>query len=115
MNMICIIASRIKSGKLFHTWLKLHVCLRSNDHRRLTTNGHFSTKTLKFVCDYLGPSRLLFSVDYPDETIEMGCGWWDGDAENIKKALGGEKAYYDVGRDNAKKSFKLGPYYQSDA
>jgi len=45
----------------------------------------------------------------------MGCGWWDGDAENIKKALGGEKAYYDVGRDNAKKSFKLGPYYQSDA
>ncbi|KAK4569948.1 hypothetical protein LTR86_002918 [Recurvomyces mirabilis] len=81
----------------------------------LTTSGHFSTETLKFVNDYLGPSRLLFSVDYPYETIEMGCGWWDGDAEAIKKALGGERAYYDVGRENAKKLFRLGPYHDSEA
>ncbi|KAK4957448.1 hypothetical protein LTR10_005411 [Elasticomyces elasticus] len=81
----------------------------------LTTSGHFSTETLKYVNDYLGPSRLLFSVDYPYETIEMGCGWWDGDAEAIKKALGGEKEYYEVGRENAKKLLKLGPYHDSDA
>lgn len=81
----------------------------------LTTSGHFSTPTLKYVNDYLGPSRLLFSVDYPYETIEMGCGWWDGDAENIKSALGGEKAYYDVGRENAKALFKLGSYHDSEA
>lgn len=81
----------------------------------VTTSGHFSTATLKYVCDYLGPERILFSVDYPYETIENGCGWWDGDAIEIKKALGGEKAYYDVGRENAKKLFKLGSYHDSEA
>lgn len=81
----------------------------------LTTSGHFSTATLKYVNDYLGPSRLLFSVDYPYETIEMGTGWWDNDAAEIKEALGGEKAYYDVGRENAKKLLKFGQYYQSEA
>ena len=44
----------------------------------------------------------------------MGRGWWDGDAENIKNALGGEKAYYDVGRENSKKLFRLGSYSQSN-
>jgi 2,3-dihydroxybenzoate decarboxylase len=81
----------------------------------LTTSGHFSTPTLKYVNDYLGPSRLLFSVDYPYETIEMGCGWWDGDADAIKEALGGEQAYLDVGRENAKKLLKLGTYHDSNA
>jgi len=81
----------------------------------LTTSGHFSTPTLKYVCEYLGPERLLFSVDYPYETIENGCGWWDGDAVNIKKALGGTKAYEDVGRENAKKLFRLGKFQDSDA
>jgi len=57
----------------------------------------------------------LFSVDYPYETIENGCGWWDGDAENIKKALGGEEAYKNVGRENAKKLFGLGKYHDCDA
>ena len=80
----------------------------------VTTSGHFSTEVLKFVNDYLGSSRILFSVDYPYETIPMGCGWWDGEVESIKKALGGEKAYYDVGRENAKKLFKLGAYFQSN-
>lgn len=67
---------------------------------------------LKVVNDYFGPSRILFSVDYPYETIEMGCGWWDGEAEKIKKALGGEKAYYDIGRKNSKNLFKLESYFQ---
>lgn len=64
---------------------------------------------------YLGHERLLFSVDYPYETIENGCGWWDGDKDAIQKVLGGEKAYYDVGRENSKKLFKIDGYYQSDA
>jgi 2,3-dihydroxybenzoate decarboxylase len=80
----------------------------------VTTSGHFSTPTLKYVNDYIGLEGILFSVDYPYETIEMGCGWWDGDVENIKQALGGEKAYYDVGRENAKRFFKLDSYCQSD-
>lgn len=81
----------------------------------LTTSGHFCTQTLKYVNEYLGPDRLLFSVDYPYETIENGCGWWDNDAENIKKALGGVDAYRRVGRDNAKKLFKLKDFQDMDA
>jgi 2,3-dihydroxybenzoate decarboxylase len=81
----------------------------------LTTSGHFSTETVKYVCDYLGPERLLFSVDYPYETIPMGCGWWDDDAEKLKEALGGHQAYVDVGRENAKKLLRLGKFHDSDA
>lgn len=81
----------------------------------VTTSGHFCTPTLKYVCDYLGPERILFSVDYPYETIENGCGWWDNEAEDIKKALGGTEAYANVGRENAKKLLKLGKFYNSDA
>jgi 2,3-dihydroxybenzoate decarboxylase len=81
----------------------------------VTTSGHFSTETLKFVCDYLGPERILFSVDYPYETIDMACGWWDGDVENIRNALGGTKAYGDVGRENAKRLLRLGKFHDSEA
>ncbi|KFY95896.1 hypothetical protein V500_02626 [Pseudogymnoascus sp. VKM F-4518 (FW-2643)] len=81
----------------------------------VTTSGHFSTPTLKYVADYLGPERILFSVDYPYETIGNGCGWWDKDAENIKKALGGTEAYAKVGRENAKRLLKLGEFHDSKA
>jgi len=86
-----------------------------NNNIYLTTSGHFSTPTLKYLAEYVRHERLLFSVDYPYETIENGCGWWDGDVENIKKALGGEDAYKAVGRENAKKLFHLGVFLNSDA
>ncbi|KAH8427393.1 amidohydrolase family protein [Aspergillus melleus] len=81
----------------------------------VTTSGHFSTPTLKYVCDYLGPERILFSVDYPYETIENGCGWWDGEKDEIQKALGGKDAYRLVGRDNSKKLFRLSGFQDEDA
>ncbi len=80
----------------------------------VTTSGHFCTPSLKYVCEYLGPERILFSVDYPYETIENGCGWWDGNAAEIKEALGGTKAYEDVGRENAKKLLRLGKFQDSE-
>lgn len=80
----------------------------------VTTSGHFSTPTLKYVADYLGPERIPFSVDYPYETIENGCGWWDEKADEIKKALGGTKAYAKVGRENAKKLLRLGKFHDSE-
>ncbi|KAE8149779.1 amidohydrolase 2 [Aspergillus avenaceus] len=80
----------------------------------LTTSGHFCTPSLEFACSYLGPERLLFSVDYPYEKIEDGCGWWDGQKEEIAKALGGKEAYVNVGRENAKKLLKLGKYHDSE-
>nr|POF12841.1 salicylate decarboxylase [Quercus suber] len=81
----------------------------------LTTSGHFHTPTLKYVCDYLGAERILFSVDYPYETPEAACAWFDGDAEAIAAAVGGEENYYKIGRENAKTLFGLKSYYQSDA
>ncbi|PLB55827.1 amidohydrolase 2 [Aspergillus steynii IBT 23096] len=81
----------------------------------VTTSGHFSTPTLKYVCDYLGPERILFSVDYPYETIENGCGWWDGEREAIQKALGGKEAYRLVGRDNSKRLFRLNGFQDENA
>lgn len=41
----------------------------------ITTSGNFSTPTLEYLVKYVGHDRLLFSVDYPYETIENGCGW----------------------------------------
>lgn len=67
------------------------------------------------MCDYLGPDRQLFSVDYPYETIEMGCGWRDGDAEDIKKALGRTDTYRRISRENAKKLLKMGDFRDMDA
>ncbi|KAL4895593.1 amidohydrolase 2 [Aspergillus ambiguus] len=81
----------------------------------VTTSGHFSTETVKYVCDYFGPDRILFSVDSPYEKVELGASWYDNDKVNLTKALGGEQAYYDVGRENAKKLLKLGKYHDSDA
>lgn len=81
----------------------------------LTTSVHFSTATLKYVVNEIGADRILFSVDYPYETIEMACGWWDGDEKAIKEAVGGVDAYRNIGRENAKKLLKLGDFHDSDA
>lgn len=81
----------------------------------ITTSGHFSTATLKYVVNEIGADRVLFSVDYPYEQIENGCGWWDGDAKAIQDAVGGVDAYRRIGRDNAKKLLKLGSFHDSEA
>lgn len=42
----------------------------------VTTSGHFSTSTLKYVCKEIGVDRVLFSIDYPYEKFEDGCAWF---------------------------------------
>lgn len=42
----------------------------------VTTSGHFSTSTLKYVCDEIGVDRVLFSIDYPYEQFESACTWF---------------------------------------
>ncbi|ROV96973.1 hypothetical protein VSDG_04163 [Cytospora chrysosperma] len=81
----------------------------------VTTSGHFSTHTLKYVVDEIGADRVLFSVDYPYETIENCCSWWDGKEEEIKAAVGGVENYKKIGRENAKALLKLGKYHDSEA
>ena len=80
----------------------------------LTTSGHFSTHTLKYVVDEIGADRMLFSVDYPYETIQDGCNWWDNDAKAIIEAVGGVENYRRIGRDNAKALLKLGKFHDSE-
>ncbi|PKX92900.1 amidohydrolase family protein [Aspergillus novofumigatus IBT 16806] len=78
--------------------------------------GHFSTATFfKCVVDEIGADCVLFSIDYPFETIENGCGWWDNGAEAIKEAVGGVGLYRCSRLDNAKKPLKLGDFDDSEA
>ncbi|KAF9886761.1 hypothetical protein FE257_011138 [Aspergillus nanangensis] len=81
----------------------------------VTTSGHFSTETVKYVADYLGPDRIMFSVDSPYERVEVGSDWYDNDKDALSKALGGEEGYMKVGRENAKKLFKLKDYHDANA
>ncbi|ORY67512.1 2,3-dihydroxybenzoic acid decarboxylase [Pseudomassariella vexata] len=81
----------------------------------VTTSGHFSTATLQYVINEIGADRVLFSVDYPYETIENCCAWWDGEADAVKKAVGGVENYKKIGRENAKALLKLGKYHDSEA
>ncbi|KAJ5443502.1 2-3-dihydroxybenzoate decarboxylase [Penicillium daleae] len=74
----------------------------------ITTSGHFSTTTLNFCLAEVGADRILFSIDYPFETFEDACGWFDALAIN-------EVDRYKIGRENAKKLFKLGEYKDCNA
>ncbi|MFP6734102.1 MAG: amidohydrolase family protein [Rhodospirillales bacterium] len=70
------------------------------DHFHVTTSGNFSDPTFKCALEVLGPDRLLFSADYPFESMTDAAVWFDNtpisDAEKIQ-----------IGRDNAIKLFKL--------
>ncbi|GIK03914.1 hypothetical protein Aspvir_007989 [Aspergillus viridinutans] len=74
----------------------------------ITTSGHFSTTTLNFCMAEVGADRILFSIDYPFETFEDGCDWLDNAELNLTDRL-------KIGRENAKKLFKLGSYHDSSA
>lgn len=69
----------------------------------ITTSGHFSTKTLKFVIEELGSERVMFSTDYPFESFEGACGWFDGLDGQLS-----EETLQAIGRENARRLFGLG-------
>ncbi|KAK5084000.1 hypothetical protein LTR70_007302 [Exophiala xenobiotica] len=74
----------------------------------ITTSGHFSTPTLKYTIEEVGSDRLLFSIDYPFENFDDACTWFDGMEidEGTKRK---------IGKDNARKLFKLGSFKDADA
>jgi len=47
------------------------------DHFHITTSGNFHTPTLDNVIAEMGMDRVMFSVDYPYESIAEGAGWFD--------------------------------------
>jgi 2,3-dihydroxybenzoate decarboxylase len=72
------------------------------DHFYITTSGNFHTPTLNNVIEEMGIDRVMFSVDYPYESIPEGTTWFDhcpltGDARTK------------VGRLNACRLLKIDP------
>ncbi len=74
----------------------------------ITTSGHFSTPTLEYCITEMGADRILFSIDYPFESFPDACDWYD------KVELKDESHVKKIGRDNAKKLFKLGAFKDSE-
>ncbi|KAL9051269.1 MAG: hypothetical protein Q9162_006112 [Coniocarpon cinnabarinum] len=60
----------------------------------ITTSGHFSSAALVCAMTEIGPHSIMFSVDYPFESIPNGCLWFDEYAPlSIKDTI-------DIGRNN---------------
>ena len=66
----------------------------------LTTSGHFHTKGLLDAISEIGVDRLLFSADYPYESMVTASQWFDNALLSINDR---EK----IGRTNAKTLFRL--------
>lgn len=66
----------------------------------ITTSGHFSTKTLKYVQDEVGIDRILFSIDYPYEKFEDACDWF-----KIIDSHFTQEEIAKIGHENAKSLF----------
>ena len=66
----------------------------------ITTSGNFRTQTLIDAILEIGADRILFSTDYPFESVEDAALWFD--SVSISEA-DREK----IGRDNSRKLFKL--------
>jgi len=43
----------------------------------ITTSGHFHTRTLQNAISEIGSDRVMFSVDYPYETMQEAAAWFD--------------------------------------
>lgn len=66
----------------------------------ITTSGHFSSTTLNFCINEVSSDRILFSIDYPFESFEDACTWFD-------KIELSKVDHNKIGKENAKKLFKL--------
>ena len=74
----------------------------------ITTSGHFSSATLQYCIHQVGADRILFSVDYPYESYEDACHWFDAAEINLQDKV-------NIGRENAKKFLRLHAYQDADA
>ncbi|NIJ08154.1 2,3-dihydroxybenzoate decarboxylase [Sphingomonas vulcanisoli] len=72
--------------------------LRQNFY--VTTSGNFRTLAMRNAMEEMGTARVLFSSDYPFEEMEEAATWFDAAeiGENDREA---------IGRDNARRLFKL--------
>lgn len=66
-----------------------------NDNFYVTTSGHFHTRTLFNTISELGVDRVMFSTDFPYETMEEAAAWYDNSLLCHNDAV-------KIGRDNAR-------------
>jgi predicted TIM-barrel fold metal-dependent hydrolase len=71
-----------------------------NDNFLLTTSGHFHTRTLYSAIGEIGADRVLFSIDYPYESMQEGAKWFD-------TSLLCHNDRVKIGRGNAQRVFGL--------
>jgi Amidohydrolase len=68
----------------------------------ITTSGHFHSKPFHEAVAQIGAERVLFSVDYPYEQMDMGARWFnDMQLPNATKRL--------IGRENADRLVRTEP------
>ena len=73
-------------------------CLRENLY--VTTSGFFRTQALDATIAEIGEDRVLFSVDYPFESMHDAATWFDNAAIN-------DNTREKIGRNNAERLFSL--------
>jgi hypothetical protein len=71
-----------------------------NQNFLITTSGHFHTRTLECAIGEIGSDRVMFSVDYPYETMQEAADWFDASLLCHNDRL-------KVGRDNAARLFRI--------
>lgn len=79
-----------------------------NENIWITTTGQHSTQLLNFVITMYGTDRIMFSVDFPYETFDDACGWFDKAPLPIETKA-------KIGRENAKRLFKLTGFEDEDS
>ena len=67
----------------------------------VTTSGNFSSNALTATMAEIGADRVMFSVDWPYEQVELAADWFDNTAIS-------ENDRVKIGRSNAVRLFKLG-------
>jgi 2,3-dihydroxybenzoate decarboxylase len=87
-----------KMGKLVKAQKPLRHYLQNNFY--VTTSGNFHTPTLNATMDELGSDRVLFSADYPYESMREAADWFDNAAIN-------ENDRAKIGYLNARRLFNL--------
>lgn len=70
-------------------------------HFYITTSGNFHTPTLRNVIEEMGVERVMFSVDYPYESIAEGAEWFDACPLEPADAR-------QIGRENARRVLGVG-------
>lgn len=71
-----------------------------NNNFYVTTSGHFHTRTLFNTISEIGVDRVMFSADYPYESMEEAAGWFDTSLLSHNDSV-------KVGRENARRLFAV--------